>query len=121
MRIIILVLGIVFTLTLTQCVSFDFSRRVVQQGNLLPQSTIARLKVGMSKNDVAILLGTSMLSPTFNNDRWDYAYTWRRGHGEITMKTVSLYFSNGTLKHIERDKQTAGSAAAISEPDINQE
>lgn len=121
MRIIIFLLGIVFTLTLTQCASLDFSRRVAQQGNLLPQSTIDRLKIGMSKNDVAILLGTSLLSPTFNNDRWDYAYTWRRGHGEITMKTVSLYFSNGILKHIERDKQTPGTAMSIKEPDINQE
>ena len=121
MRIIIFLLAGLFSLTLTQCTAFDLSRRVAQQGNLLPQSKIDRLKIGMSKNDVAILMGTSLLSPTFNNDRWDYAYTWRRGHGKITMKTVSLYFSNGTLKHIERDKQTPGTGMAIHEPDINQE
>ncbi|WP_133136824.1 outer membrane protein assembly factor BamE [Legionella rowbothamii] len=102
MRIIALLLGILCTLTLTQCTSFDFARRVAQQGNLLPESKLKRLKIGMSKNDVAILMGTSLLSPTFNNDRWDYAYTWRRGHGNITIITVSLYFSNGTLKRIER-------------------
>ncbi|USQ14066.1 outer membrane protein assembly factor BamE [Legionella lytica] len=102
MRIIALLLGILCTLTLTQCTSFDFARRIAQQGNLLPESKLKRLKVGMSKNDVAILMGTSLLSPTFNNDRWDYAYTWRRGHGNMTMKRVSLYFSHGTLKRIER-------------------
>jgi outer membrane protein assembly factor BamE len=102
MRIIILLFGILSTVTLTQCSSFDFARRISQQGNLLPQSKIERLKIGMNKNDVAILMGTSLLSPTFNNNRWDYAYTWRRGHGPMTIRTVSLYFSNDHLKQIER-------------------
>lgn len=102
MRIIVFLLSLLCTVTLTQCSSFDFARRIAQQGNLLPKSKIDRLKIGMSKNDVAILMGTSLLSPTFNNDRWDYAYTWRRGHGKITIVTVSLYFSNGVLKRIEQ-------------------
>lgn len=105
MRVIVLLLSVLFTLTLTQCTSFDFARRVAQQGNLLPKAKVDRLKVGMSKNDVAILMGTSLLSPMFNDDRWDYAYTWRRGHGNIVMKTVTLYFSHGVLKRIERNPQ----------------
>jgi outer membrane protein assembly factor BamE len=103
MRILVLLLGILFTVTLTQCTSYDFARRVAQQGNLLPKAKIDRLRVGMSKNDVAILMGTSLLSPTFNNNRWDYAYTWRRGHGNITIITVSLYFSKGILRQIEKN------------------
>jgi outer membrane protein assembly factor BamE len=121
MRIIIFLLGIVLTLTLTQCASYDLSRRVVQQGNLLPKSTLDRLKIGMSKDEVAILLGTSLLSPVFNNERWDYAYTWRRGHGPITMSTVSLYFQNNKLTRIERDKINSGVGTAIAHPDVNQE
>jgi outer membrane protein assembly factor BamE len=119
MRIIIFLLGIILTLTLTQCASFDLSRRVAQQGNLLPQSTINRLKIGMTKNDVAILMGTSLLSPTFNNDRWDYAYTWRKGHGNLTISTVSLYFSHGTLSRIERDKLQPG--MPLNKPYVNHE
>ena len=101
MRIIILLISVILTLSLTQCASYDFARRIAQQGNLLPQTKIERLKVGMSKNDAAILMGTSLLSPTFNNNRWDYAYTWRRGNGPMEIKTVSLYFTNNTLKRIE--------------------
>ena len=119
MRVVIFLLGIVLTLTLTQCSSFDLSRRVRQQGNLLPESMIHRLKVGMTKNDVAILMGTSLLSPTFNNDRWDYAYTWRRGHGAMTVSSVSLFFSNNKLIRIERDKLKQ--SKALNEPDINEE
>jgi outer membrane protein assembly factor BamE len=103
MRIFVFLLSILCTFSLTQCSSFDFARRVAQQGNLIPKAKVDRLKIGMSKNDVAILMGTSLLSPTFNENRWDYAYTWRRGHGDIIMVTVSLYFSNGVLKHIERN------------------
>jgi outer membrane protein assembly factor BamE len=101
MRIITLFICVILTLGLTQCSSIDFSRRISQQGNLLPQSKINRLKIGMSKNDAAILMGTSLLSPMFNNNRWDYAYTWRRGQGAIEKRKVVLYFSNGSLTKIE--------------------
>lgn len=90
-----------FSCMLSSCISYDFSRRIVQQGNLLPQSKIERLRLGMSKNDVAILMGTSLLSPMFNNDRWDYAYTWRKGTGPIVMRNLSLYFSHNTLARME--------------------
>jgi outer membrane protein assembly factor BamE len=89
-------------LSLTSCATYDFSRRIVQQGNLLTPSTVNRLTLGMSKQDTAILLGTSLLSPTFNNDRWDYAYTRRKGATSNTVRHVSLYFSNDKLIRIEQ-------------------
>ncbi len=104
MRIINLLISIIFTLTLTHCASYDFSRRVVRQGNLLPESKIERLKTGMSKNDAAILMGTSLLNPVFNNDRWDYAYTYRKGNGPLLVRSVSLYFSHNHLVRIERHR-----------------
>lgn len=101
MRIITLFISIILSLTLTQCASYDFARRITQQGNLLPQSKVDRLRVGMSKNDAAILMGTSIMSPTFNNERWDYAYTWRRGTGPIAIKTVVIYFKGNSIARIE--------------------
>lgn len=101
MRIISLLLSLILTLNLTQCVSYDFARRVRQQGNLLPPSKIERLKIGMSKEDVAILMGNSLISPTFTNNRWDYAYTWRKGQGPMEIRKVVLYFSGNALVKIE--------------------
>ena len=101
MQIRLFLMAIVFALSLTNCATYDFSRRIVQQGNLLPQATIARLKTGMSKEDAAILVGTSLLSPTFNNDRWDYAYTWHKGNQPTKTRNLSLYFSHNRLTHIE--------------------
>ncbi len=102
MRIRTILITMAFILSLTNCASYDFSRRIVQQGNLLQQPVVDRLKAGMSKEDTATLLGNSLLSPTFNNDRWDYAYTWRRGSGPVEVRNLSLYFKQGTLVRIER-------------------
>ena len=101
MRTLYRLLILMLAFALTSCASYDFSRRVVQQGNLLPASKIARLSLGMSKEHVAILMGTSLLSPTFNTNRWDYAYTWRKGNGPLVRRTLSLYFSNNRLARIE--------------------
>ena len=101
MRIRTLLISASLVLTLTHCMSYDFARRVVQQGNRLPPEKLARLNIGMSKNDAANLMGTSIMSPTFNNDRWDYAYTSRRGNGPMLIQNVSLYFKNEQLTRVE--------------------
>ncbi|MCX7117008.1 MAG: outer membrane protein assembly factor BamE [Legionellales bacterium] len=98
-----MVMSVVLSLSLVNCASYDFSRRVVQQGNLLPTSLVKRIKVGMSKEDVASLLGHSLLSPSFNNDRWDYAYTWRRGSGPTEKRKLTLYFNHGTIARIDHN------------------
>jgi len=86
--------------TLSGCMSYDFSNRIVQQGNLLPQKNLDKIKVGMSKQDVAKIIGSSLLNNTFNDDRWDYVYTWRTGTGPIKMRRVSFSFKNNLLTHI---------------------
>jgi outer membrane protein assembly factor BamE len=101
MRFGTIILAIAVTLTLTNCASYDFSRRYVQQGNLLPKSKIERLHVGMSKQDTAVLMGNSLLSPNFNNDRWDYVFTWRKGSGKPEIRNLTLYFTHDRLARIE--------------------
>jgi outer membrane protein assembly factor BamE len=101
MRIITLLIQGLLVFSLTSC-TYDLSRRVVQQGNLLPESKISRLNVGMSKSDVAMLMGNSLISPVFNDNRWDYAYTWRKGSNSLLVKHVILYFSKDRLVKIER-------------------
>ncbi len=88
--------------SLCNCAQYDFSKRIVQQGNLLPAEKIQQLKPGMSKDEVAILMGTSLMSPMFNNERWDYAYTYRKGSGKSdTIRKLSVYFSNNRVSKIE--------------------
>lgn len=102
MQIKIILISAALILSLTHCASYDFSRRVIQQGNLLSAAKIDRLKTGMSKNDVAILMGNSLLSPPFAEDRWDYAFTWRKGNGPTTVRHLSIYFKQDRVVRIER-------------------
>jgi len=95
------IITITFALLLTNCASYDFSRRIVKQGNLLQKDKINRLKIGMSKEDAAILMGTSLISPIFNDDRWDYAYTSRKGGNDLKVRNLVLYFKHGALVRIE--------------------
>lgn len=101
MQIKIILISAALILSLTHCASYDFSRRVIQQGNLLSAEKINRLKTGMSKNDVATLMGSSLLNPPFAQDRWDYAFTWRKANGPTTVRHLVIYFKQDRVVRIE--------------------
>ncbi len=105
MRIGIILILASITLTLVGCISYDYSREHVQQGNLLSEAQLERLKVGMSKEDVAILLGTSLISQTFQNNRWDYAYTWQKRGQLKCIKAVSVFFTRNIVSHIDKNER----------------
>jgi outer membrane protein assembly factor BamE len=56
----------------------------------------------MHKDDVAILMGTSLINPMFNLDRWDYAYTTRVGSGKVQVKHLVLYFHQDVLAEVKQ-------------------
>ena len=61
--------------TLSACSNFGVYRLDVQQGNLVTQDQVAKVKPGMSRLDVRNLLGTPLLQDAFSGNRWDYIYT----------------------------------------------
>lgn len=75
----------------------------IQQGNVVSQESIDKLKPGMSKSQVSYLLGTPMLVDVFHQDRWDYLYSMKPGNEELTQERVALYFSDDRLIRIEGD------------------
>ncbi|MFN7096964.1 MAG: outer membrane protein assembly factor BamE, partial [Gammaproteobacteria bacterium] len=77
----------------------------IQQGNVISQKDVAQLKLGMSENDVQYLLGQPVLQSTFNNDRWDYIYTYEGiDNGPIKERRLSLFFNDqGNLIKIQDD------------------
>ncbi len=101
MQIKTILISVALLLSLTHCSSYDFARRVVQQGNLLPQAKIDSLRQGMSKNDVAMIMGSSLITPPFELDRWDYAFTWRKGNGSNAIRHLVIYFKNDRVIQIE--------------------
>lgn len=76
----------------------------VQQGNSVTQDMINQLEPGMSKNQVAYVMGTPLLIDTFHPNRWDYIYSFQPGGEERQQRRLTLHFNEDeTLSHLEGD------------------
>ena len=47
----------------------------VQQGNVITQEMVNRLKPGMTRNQVSFVMGDTVLQDPFERNRWVYLYT----------------------------------------------
>ena len=79
----------------------------IQQGNAVDQEMINKLKPGMSKSQVAYVLGTPLIIDTFHPNRWDYVYSFHPGNGVREQRTLTVYFTDDEkLSHLEGDTRT---------------
>ncbi len=74
-----------------------------QQGNLFDKNAVETLKPGMSKRQVLLVMGSPSVISPFNQNRWDYVSTMRRGRGKMERKDLVLHFENDTLASIDGD------------------
>ncbi len=72
----------------------------VQQGNLYTPEMEARIKPGMSKEQVLAILGNPILGNLFNDNHWAYVYTLQRGGKDIYMKRLDIYFQGGRVVRV---------------------
>ena len=73
----------------------------IQQGNLFSKSLVDSLKPGMTKRQVTLVMGSPSVVSPFQQNRWDYVSTIRRGNGRMETKDLVLYFENESLARIE--------------------
>lgn len=77
----------------------------IAQGNLVDQKMVDRLKPGMSKRQVEVVMGTPLIASPFDQSQWNYlTATSHRGH-KHDIKNLSLFFDGDTLSRIEGDWQ----------------
>ena len=69
----------------------------VQQGNVLVQEDVDQINPGMSKRQIAIILGTPAIADPFNQDRWDYVNTFKLKGKIDKIKHLTLYFEDNKL------------------------
>lgn len=81
----------------------------IQQGNLISQEMIDQLKPGMTRSQVAFVMGEPVARNTFNEDRWDYIYTVVVPGVYEDEKRMSLYFENDVLAYFTGDYAPTGS------------
>jgi outer membrane protein assembly factor BamE len=66
----------------------------VQQGNYVTQDVAAKLKNGMTKAEVRLLLGTPLLIDPFHQNRWDYFFSNVKGRKAENRTRLSVFFEN---------------------------
>ena len=94
---IIVSLILIACLNLVSCGSLIKVHRLdIQQGNILTQEDIQKIKVGMSQEQVTEALGQPVLTQSTNN-QLTYVYTWQPGYGKFTQQHLILYFKGNRL------------------------
>ena len=82
----------------------------IPQGNIITQEMIDQLRPGLTKRQVNFILGTPLIKDTFDQDRWDYIYSYQQGGGERIQETLTVYFENNQLTRFAGDfEQSPGS------------
>jgi outer membrane protein assembly factor BamE len=91
----------------------------IQQGNVIVPETVAKLKKGMSRNDVKQLMGTPLLTDVFHGNRWDYYFSNEKRGQLLERTTLSLYFEDEKLVAVTGDVApgSAGTAPVVSPKD----
>lgn len=84
----------------------------VQQGNLVTQEMVAKLKPGMTPSQVRFVLGTPLIVDPFRKDRWDYVYSLQQGGKVVERRRITVLFENDKMKGIEGDVAAAAKPAA---------
>lgn len=100
------VLTIAVALLLSACkdgIRVPVYRIQVNQGNLLEQQLVDAVKPGMTKRQVALVLGTPAIQSPFDQDRWDYTASKGKRGGKPDVKSLTLYFEDNALVRMEGD------------------
>lgn len=75
----------------------------IQQGNVVDQDMVNKLKPGMDKKQVKFIMGTPLIADPFHSDRWDYVYSMEPGSGDREQRRITLYFKNEKLAYVDGD------------------
>lgn len=73
----------------------------LQQGNVIEQDMLSKLKPGMDKTQVRYIMGTPAVEDPFHSDRWDYIYTMSKSGGRRKQRHIVLYFEDEKLAYVE--------------------
>lgn len=73
----------------------------IHQGNLITAEMRAKLKLGMSKQQVRYALGTPLINDAFHGNRWDYVYRHEHGGKIVEQQRLTLNFLDNSLQSID--------------------
>jgi len=99
-------LSLILVLVLSACVY----RLDIQQGNILAQKDIDKLRPELTKNQVLFVLGSPVIDDGFSDDTWIYLYSYRNSKkNETTRKKLQLKFVEDKLVSASGDYEIPAS------------
>ena len=93
----------------------------IQQGNVITQEMVDRLKPGMTRNQVEFVMGKPVLADPFEQDQWVYVYTLEVPDYFIQNFKMVLTFKDDTLATITGDYLPQDAAAETDAADAGSE
>src|SRR5690242_17726048 len=72
----------------------------VQQGNVITQEMVDKLKPGMTKAQVRFALGSPMISDPFHENRWDYIYRLEQAGRLVEQRNLTVFFEDDKLARL---------------------
>lgn len=96
---------------------FSVYKLEIQQGNVVTQEMIDKLKPGMTRDQVRYVLGTPLITDPFHPDRWDYYYYLRRSKDKTgEARHLTVIFKNDVLAEIKGDTRIKSGEPAPGGP-----
>jgi outer membrane protein assembly factor BamE len=90
--------------------SFGVYKLDINQGNFLSQDMVNKLKVGQTRQQVRVALGTPLVITLFRDDRWDYVYEFTRQGRVVEHRTFTVYFVEDKVARWEGDEAPPSAA-----------
>lgn len=103
---VLLVLAITNVGALTGC-SISPYKIDVQQGNVVTQEMVAKLRPGMTRAQVKYVLGTPLVTDAFHPERWDYFYKFDKAGDPAEQRRLTLVFKDDQLDRLIGDVTAA--------------
>ena len=73
----------------------------VEQGNVVNEEMVEKLRPGLNKRQVRYIMGTPLIEDSFHADRWDYRYLLRNGTETLAETRLTLWFDGDELARAE--------------------
>ena len=75
----------------------------IQQGNVMEQYMLDRLRPGMDKNQVEFILGTPAFIDPFHSNQWEYFFSMSEDGDNPAQRHLRIHFVDEKLAYIDGD------------------
>ncbi len=90
----------------------------IHQGNITNQDMVDQLKPGMTKRQVAFIMGTPLIEDAFHSNRWDYVYSNEPGGEDRMEKKFTALFDGDELVGVEGDFRPSNNPSAEGKQEV---